>query len=85
MKKLIVIMLLLFLAVGCTSYHKVTDLNTGKTYYTTQIEYKGSGAVDLKDGKTGARIVLPSSEVQEITKDEYNRGIYATDDEEDEE
>jgi hypothetical protein len=76
---MIVIMLVLLFVVGCTSYHKVTDLNTGKSYYTTQIEYRGSGSVDIKDGKTGSRVVLPSSEVRKITKDEYNRGIYSDD------
>ncbi len=72
-------MLALLFLVGCTSYRKVTDLNSGKAYYTTQVKYKGSGSVDIKDGKTGARIVLPSSEVQKITKAEYNHGIYADD------
>ncbi len=76
MKKAILIVLLMFIA-GCTSYHKVTDLNSGKVYYTTDIKYKDSGSVDLKDGRTGSRVVLPSSEVQEIGKDEYTRGIYS--------
>ncbi len=76
MKRAILIVLLMFIA-GCTSYHKVTDLNTGKVYYTTDIKYKDSGSVDLKDGRTGSRVVLPSSEVQEIGKDEYTRGIYS--------
>lgn len=45
-------MLVLLFVVGFTSYHKVTDLNSGKTYYTTEVKYKGSGAVDIKDKKT---------------------------------
>ncbi len=75
MKKMIVIMLVLLFAVGCTSYHKVTDLNTGKSYYTTEVKYRGSGSVDIKDGKTGARVILPSSEVQRITKEQFNRAM----------
>jgi hypothetical protein len=78
-KKMIITMLVLLFVVGCTSYHKVTDLNSGKAYYTTEVKYKGSGAVDIKDDKTGARIVLPSSEVLKITKEEYNHGIYSDD------
>lgn len=81
MKKLIVVLLALLFVVGCTSYHRVTDLNTGKAYYTTQIDQKGSGAVELKDGRTGAKVVLPSSEVQDITEDEYKRGIYQPEEE----
>lgn len=72
-----IIVLLLVLAAGCTSYRKVTDLNTGKVYYTTDMEQKSSGLVELKDGRTGATVVLPSSEVQKITKEEYQRGIYS--------
>jgi hypothetical protein len=76
MRRAMVVLLLMF-AAGCTSYHKVTDLNTGKAYYTTDIDRKSSGVVELKDGRTGTTITLPSSEVQEITKEEYKRGIYS--------
>lgn len=72
-------MLVLLFIVGCTSYHKVTDLSTGKVYYTTDINHKGSGSVDIKDGRTGARITLPSSEILKITKEEYKVGIYEGD------
>jgi uncharacterized protein YceK len=79
MKKMIIIMLVLLFVVGCTSYYKVTDLATEEAYYTTEAKYKDSGAVDIKDGKTGSRVVLPSSKVEQITEDEYNHGIYSDD------
>jgi uncharacterized protein YceK len=77
MKKAVLIIVLLMLMVGCTSYYKVTDLNSGKDYYTTDIKYKSSGAVDFKDAKTDTRVVLPSSEIKEIDKEEYNHGKYS--------
>ncbi|MHC4131075.1 MAG: hypothetical protein ACYSSP_12130 [Planctomycetota bacterium] len=77
MKKAVVIIVLLMLMAGCTSYYKVTDLNSGKDYYTNDIKYKGSGAVDFKDAKTGSRVVLPSSEIHEIEKEEFNHGKYS--------
>ncbi|MHC4187437.1 MAG: hypothetical protein ACYSRQ_04510 [Planctomycetota bacterium] len=77
MKKAVLIIVLLMLMVGCTSYYKVTDLNSGKDYYTTNIKHKSSGAVDFKDAKTGSRVVLPSSEIHEIDKEEYNHGKYS--------
>ena len=77
MKRTILIVLLMF-AAGCTSYHKVTDLNTNKVYYTKKITNKKSGSVELKDGRTGAKVVLPSSEVLKINKDAYNSGIYSS-------
>ena len=78
MKKMIIIILLMLFVVGCTSYYKVTDPATEKTYYTTEVKYyKNSGSVDIKDGKTGARVVLPSSEMKKISEDEYKRAIYS--------
>ena len=77
MRRVIIALWLMFVA-GCTSYHKVTDLNTGKAYYSTDIDQKSSGAVELKDGRTGNTVTLPSSEVQTITKDEYMRGNYSS-------
>lgn len=78
-KKMIITMLVLLFVVGCTSYYKVTDPATEKAYYTTEVKYRDSGAVDIKDGKTGAKVILPSSEVQKITEDEYNHGVYSND------
>jgi hypothetical protein len=77
MKRTMTVLLLAFVA-GCTSYHKVTDLNTGKVYYTKDLERKGSGSVQLKDGRTGATVVLPYSEAQKIKEDDYKRGIYSS-------
>ncbi|MHC4156184.1 MAG: hypothetical protein ACYST6_14875 [Planctomycetota bacterium] len=77
MKKAILVSLLLLVVAGCTSYYKVTDPATDKVYYTNKISYKGSGAVELKDAQTGAKVVLPSSEVQQIEKDEFTHGIYS--------
>ncbi|MHC4332579.1 MAG: hypothetical protein ACYSUP_12410 [Planctomycetota bacterium] len=77
MKKAIVVSLLLLIVAGCTSYYKVSDPSTGKVYYTNNVSYKGSGAVELKDAKTGAKVVLPTSEVQQIGEEEFNKGIYS--------
>ncbi len=74
-----VVLLALLFVVGCTSYYKVTNLATEEDYYTTEVKYKNSGAVEIKDGKTGSRVVLPSSKVEQITELEYNQGIYSED------
>ena len=77
MKRAIFASLLLLFAAGCTSYYKVTDPTTDKTYYTNNVGYKRSGSAEFKDARTGAKVVLPSSEAQKIEKDEFNRGIYS--------
>ena len=64
---------------GCSSSHyRVTDPASGKTYYTTKIDNAGrAGAVKIKDDKTGSTVTLQSSEVKEISADEYEAGLKA--------
>lgn len=63
---------------GCTSYYQVTDPSSGKTYYTTKVGETGkAGAVKIKDEKTGSTVTLQSSEVKEISSEEYEVAIKA--------
>jgi hypothetical protein len=65
-------------AAGCTSYYRVTDPASGKNYYTTKVSEAGrAGAVKIKDEKTGSTVTLQSSEVKEISEDEYKAGLAA--------
>jgi hypothetical protein len=66
---------LTMLVAGCTNYYRVTDPTTGKAYYTTKVGDAGSGAIKIKDEKTGSMVTLQSSEVKEISKDEYEAGM----------
>jgi hypothetical protein len=59
---------------GCTSYYRVTDPSTGRTYYTTSMKKKGDGAVQLRDGRTGQEVTIQNSEVAKVTKEEYETG-----------
>ena len=57
---------------GCTTYYHVTDPTTGRDYYTTKVEDVGKdGTVKIKDEKTGSTVRIKSSEVKEISKEEY--------------
>lgn len=59
---------------GCTTYYRVTDPASGKEYYTTKVDEKGkSGAVKIRDDKSGSSVTLQSSEVREISEDEYKQ------------
>ena len=63
---------------GCTDYYRVTDPASGKAYYATKVGEAGkAGAVRIKDEKTGSMVTLQSSEVKEISKQEYEAGIAA--------
>jgi hypothetical protein len=75
MKKCFIILIICFFAVGCAKYYKITDPTTEKTYYTKKVKKRGSGAVRLKDQRTGRTVTLQSSEVEKITKDQFNLGV----------
>lgn len=66
---------LLMLAAGCTTYYQVSDPAGSKLYYTTDIDTTDAGAIKLKDEKTGATVTLQSSEVREISRDEYEAAL----------
>lgn len=72
MMRLAVVIALVFVmvGVGCASYYKVTDPATGKDYYTETVERKGGG-VTFEDVNTRATVTLQSSEVLEISKDQF--------------
>ena len=73
-KKLLGAMMLTTFLVGCFggSYYMVRDPASGTAYYTTDVDKAGgTGAVKFKDEKTGSTVTLQSSEVKEISKDEF--------------
>ena len=57
---------------GCTTYYRVTDPSSGKSFYTTDVKRSGS-AVMFKDAKSGSDVTLQASEVREITSDDFNK------------
>ena len=61
---------------GCSHYYRVTDPASGRSYYTTEVENAGrGGAVKFKDHKSGTKVTLQSSEVKEISEDEFEAGV----------
>jgi hypothetical protein len=66
---------LLFLS-GCGGYYMVTDPSSKNVYYTEDVDHnKSTGAENFKDAKTGGSVNLQSSEVKEITKDEFKAAV----------
>lgn len=63
--------------VGCASYYKVTDPQSGNIYYTQDIQGLSGGAVKLKDAKSNSTVTLQNSQVKEITEKEYKAGLAA--------
>jgi hypothetical protein len=59
---------------GCTTFYMVKDPTSGSEYYTTKVK-KSHNAVIFKDAKTSAEVTLESSQVLEITKDQYQAAV----------
>ena len=70
-----VCLLMLLFAAGCTTYYRVTDQSTRRAYFTTGIDRTDSGAVRFYDEKSRASVTLQSSEIVEISKEDFNSGI----------
>jgi hypothetical protein len=60
---------------GCASYYQVKDPGTGRTYYAKDIKQRTSGAVMLKDGKSGEEITVQNSEVRKVDKEYYEKNL----------
>lgn len=60
---------------GCTTYYQVNDPAGSRKYYTTDIDKTKAGAITFKDEKTGAEVTLQSSEVKEISEEEFNAAV----------
>ena len=75
-KRLLGATALTMLLAGCGSYYQVRDPASSKNYYTEDVDKTGS-AVKFKDAKTGSAVTLQNSEVKEISKDEFTKGVAA--------
>ena len=76
-KRVIVGVVGLAILSGCgPTYYKVHDPTTGRDYYTSQLDQKKSGAATLRDGRTGSTVNLQNSEIQKVTKEQYQTGIH---------
>jgi hypothetical protein len=61
---------------GCGgNYYKVNDPAGDRLYYTTEIDQSKAGAITFKDKKSGSKVTLQSSEVKDISKEEFEAGV----------
>ncbi len=61
---------------GCSgNYYKVNDPAGARQYYTKDIDQTKAGAITFKDEKSGSKVTLQSSEVKDISKDEFEAGV----------
>ena len=61
---------------GCGGgYYRVNDPAGDRQYYTSDIEKTKAGAISFKDEKSGSVVTLQSSEVKEISEDEFKAAV----------
>ena len=64
------------LLTGCGGgYYRVNDPAGDRQYYTSDIDQTKTGAITFKDEKSGSVVTLQSSEVKEISKDEFKAAV----------
>jgi hypothetical protein len=64
------------LLAGCGgNYYRVNDPAGDRHYYTSDIEKTKAGAITFKDEKSGSVVTLQSSEVKEISEDEFEAAV----------
>jgi hypothetical protein len=63
------------LVAGCASYYRVNDPAGTREYYTREIDKTKAGAITFKDAKSGGVVTLQSSEVKEISEEEFNAAV----------
>jgi hypothetical protein len=63
------------LLAGCANYYRVNDPAGDRQYYTSDIDQTKTGAITFKDEKSGSVVTLQSSEVKEISKDEFKAAV----------
>lgn len=59
---------------ACASYYQVTDNASGKSYYTKDVDHD-DGHVRFKDEVSGDDVSLDSSEVSELTEQQYENAV----------
>lgn len=60
---------------GMGGYYQVTDPATGKVYFADELSREERGAVEFRDGATGAWISLPTAEYRQISSADYEAGL----------
>lgn len=61
---------------GCGSdYYRVNDPAGTTQYYTTDIDHTKTGTITFKDEKSGSVVTLQSSEVKQISEDEFKAAV----------
>lgn len=61
---------------GCGGgYYRVNDPAGTKEYYTSDIDQTKTGAITFTDKKSGSVVTLQSSEVKEISEDEFKAAV----------
>jgi hypothetical protein len=55
-------------------YYQVTDVGSGKTYYTRNVD-RDDGHVEFTDKATGDEVSLEKFELREVTRQQYENAV----------
>lgn len=72
----IVLSVVALFVTGCT-YYEITDIQSDKTFYTTNWDSKGaeSGVIVFKDAASGSKVTLASHQIKKISEKQYKTSV----------
>ena len=66
---------------GCAStYYRITDTEAGRSYDAQDYETNDAGALVFEDARTGKRVTVFNSEVEELTENPFENAVYREND-----
>jgi len=77
-RSLLLVPVSLAVLTGCAKAHRITDLDTGDVYYTTDFEPEIAadiGRATFTDARTGARIRLDSYDAEQMRRRELRDAL----------
>jgi hypothetical protein len=80
MRNLFLTTFLALMVAGCTSYYRVSDNESGRTYLTTSDTFRKEGSnrvATFRDTVTSNNVTLNSYEYRQMTKEEYDADLAA--------
>jgi len=56
------------------SYYEVTDVGSGKSYYTRDVD-RDDGSLRFKDEASGDKVTLGSGQIRKLTREQYQGAV----------
>ena len=60
---------------GLGSYYSITEVGSGRVFYSESLRHEKNGVVEFRDARSGAWVSLPGAAVRDISHAEFRTGL----------